>query len=104
ADSPASDDASAHAGEQDREIFRRRLHAQTRRGPYVDLLGSFMVGDGLRFNNPYRLANELGSNGDSLSSTAPYVDVAVAATIGNPNGLQHGIRFAWSVSTSGVPQ
>jgi hypothetical protein len=92
------------ADERDRDVFRRRLIAATRRHRYFDLFATVMVGDGLRLNNPYRLAHELGSNAESVSSTQPYLDVAVAATTGPPNGLQHGLRLGWSLSTSGVPQ
>jgi hypothetical protein len=70
----------------------------------LNLFGSAMFGDGLRFNNPYRLPHDLGERGASVSTTAPYVDLAVAATTGKPDGLQHGARVAWSVSLSGVPQ
>jgi hypothetical protein len=90
--------------EKDRDAYRRRLQTLTRRGAYFDLFGTMMFGDGLRFNNPYRLSHELGDNGESLSSTAPYLDLAVGATVGNPNGLQHGARLGWSVSLIGVPQ
>ena len=76
----------------------------TRRGPYFDLFGTVMFGDGLRFNNPYRLSHELGSDAESVSATAPYLDLAMAATTGKPDGLQHGVRLGWSLSTGGVPQ
>src|SRR5262249_24074325 len=75
-----------------------------RRGVYVNLLGTAMLGDGLRFNNPYRLSHVLGSNGESLSTTAPYSDLALGVTFGDPDGLQHGARLAWSAALSGVPQ
>src|SRR5262249_43056866 len=90
--------------EKDRDAYRRRLEALTRRRSYFDLFGTVMFGDGLRFNNPYRLPHELGDGGASLSSTAPYLDLAGGATTGNPNGLQHGARLGWSVSVTGVPQ
>jgi len=90
--------------ERDREKFRRKLRVATETGPYFDLLGTAMVGSGLRFNNPYRLSHELGSGGESLSSTAPYLDLAFLATTGNPDGLQHGARLGWTVSLSGVPE
>jgi hypothetical protein len=82
----------------------RKLLEATHRPPYLRLFGTAMAGDGLRFNNPYRLRRELGANGESLSTTAPYVDFAVAATGGDPDGLQHGILMAWSVALTGVPQ
>jgi hypothetical protein len=90
--------------EKDRDAYKRKLLELTRPGPYYDLIGTVMVGDGLRFNNPYRLSHELGSTGESLSSTAPYLDLGVGATLGAPNALQHGARLGWSVSMTGVPQ
>jgi hypothetical protein len=90
--------------ERDRGKFRRRLHAATEVGSYFDLLGTAMVGTGLRFNNPYRLSNELGTGGETLSSTAPYLELAFVVTTGNPDGLQHGARLSWTVSFTGVPQ
>ena len=47
---------------------------------YVQLFLTSFFGDGLRFNNPYRLATPLGDNAESLSRTAPYVDIGLAAT------------------------
>jgi hypothetical protein len=58
----------------------------------------------LRFNNPYRLSHELGRRGESLSSTAPYLDLAIGATTGRPGRIEHGARFGWSMALSGVPQ
>jgi len=63
-----------------------------------------MAGDGLRFNNPYRLSHELGSTGESVSRTASYFDLAFLVTTGNPQGLQHGARLGWTVSLTGVPE
>jgi hypothetical protein len=92
------------AEESDRATYRRRLHALTTAGPYLDMFGTVMFGDGLRFNNPYRLAHELGKTGESLSTTAAYADLAFAVTTGEPNGLQHGARLSWSFALEGVPQ
>jgi hypothetical protein len=101
---PAAEANAPLGEEKDRDVYRKKLLELTRPGPYYDLVGSVMFGDGIRFNNPYRLSHELGSTGESLSSTAPYLEVAVGATLGRPNALQHGARLAWTVSTSGVPQ
>jgi hypothetical protein len=95
---------SAPAEGSDREASRSALHDLTRRGRYFDLFGTVMFGNGLRFDNPYRLSHQLGNSGESLSQTAPYVDLAVAATTGQPDGLQHGARLGWSLSVTGVPQ
>jgi hypothetical protein len=95
---------SVAAEEQSRDAYRKRLLAITRPGPHYDLFGTAMLGDGLRFNNPYRLSHELGSSGESLSATAPYLDLAIGATVGKVRGIEHGARLGWSVSVSGVPQ
>ena len=100
AETPEGTGAPPLVEERDRDGSRTKLSALTKPGPYFDLLGTVMFGDGLRFNNPYRLSHELGDTGESLSSTAPYVDFAIAATTGNPSGLQHGARIGWSESCS----
>jgi len=71
---------------------------------YMQLFVTSYFGDGLRFNNPYRLATPLGSDAESVSRTAPYVDIGLAATFGNPLGLQHGATLRTSVAASGVGQ
>jgi len=86
------------------EMSRQRLRRLTEPGGYLAVFSTVMVGDGLRFNNPYRLAHELGEGGESLSLTAPYIDVAVVVATGRPAGLVHGGRISWSVAMSGVPQ
>lgn len=74
------------------------------RGLYVHLLGTSLVGTGLRFNNPYRLATPLGASGESLSRTALYVDEGVAALFGDPWGLEHGVALRASFAIEGVAQ
>lgn len=86
------------------EEARQALRRLTEPGGYLDVFTTFMVGEGLRFNNPYRLAHELGDGGESLSLTAPYADLAIAVTTGSPAGLVHGGRLSWSIAMSGVPQ
>jgi hypothetical protein len=71
---------------------------------YAQFFATTFFGDGLRFNNPYRLATPLGSSAESVSRTATYLDVGVAATFGDPLGLQHGGALRFSVATEGVPQ
>lgn len=71
---------------------------------YAQLFATAMVGTGLRFNNPYRLATPLGDDAESVSRTATYVDVGLAATLGNPLGLQHGLALRTSVAVEGVGQ
>lgn len=71
---------------------------------YVQLLATTFFGEGLRFNNPYRLATPIGSDAESLSLTAPYVDIGLAATFGNPLGLQHGGAIRATAALQGVGQ
>lgn len=71
---------------------------------YVQLFFTSFFGDGLRFNNPYRLATPLGDDAESLSTTAPYVDIGIAVTLGHPLGIQHGAALRTSVAARGVGQ
>lgn len=71
---------------------------------YGQLFATAYVGDGLRFNNPYRLATPLGSNAESLSRTASYVDVGLALTLGDPLGLQQGGALRLSSAMEGISQ
>jgi hypothetical protein len=72
---------------------------------YVQLMATTFVGDGLRFNNPFRLATPLGSSAESVSRTAAYTDLGVAATFGNPLGLlEHGLALRGTLAVEGVGQ
>jgi hypothetical protein len=71
---------------------------------YAQILATAFVGEGVRFNNPYRLATPLGNDAESLSRTAPYVELGLAMTFGNPLGLQHGGALRTSIATQGVGQ
>ena len=71
---------------------------------YVQLFATAFVGDGLRFNDPYRLATPLGSSAEGVSRTAAFVDVGLSATLGNPLGLQHGVALRTSIAADGVGQ
>jgi hypothetical protein len=66
------------------------------------MFATSFVGDGLRFNNPYRLATPLGDDAESIARTAAYVDLGVAVTLGDPRGLQHGLAARTSVALEGV--
>jgi len=71
---------------------------------YAQIFLTAMGGTGLRFNNPYRLPTPLGSDAESVSRTAAYVDIGLAATFGSPLGLQHGGAIRTSVAVHGVGQ
>jgi hypothetical protein len=76
----------------------------TTRGGWVDLTATSFVGDGLRFNNPFRLSTVLGSNAESLSRTAAYVDLGGAMFLGDPTSIAHGLAVRMSIALEGVPQ
>ncbi len=78
--------------------------AQETKTGYVQLFATAFVGDGLRFNNPYRLATPLGSSAESVSRTAAYTDVGLGATLGSPTWLQHGLALRMSFALEGVRQ
>jgi hypothetical protein len=71
---------------------------------YLQLFATSLVGDGLRFNNPYRLATPLGSSGQTISRTNAYVDLGLGATLGNPLGLQHGLALRMSLAVQGIAE
>ena len=66
--------------------------------------GSLALGDGLRFNNPYRLSTPLGKTPESLSRTAAYYDLGLGVVRGPPDGLAHGAVLHLSVAAQGIPQ
>jgi hypothetical protein len=78
--------------------------ASVHHGPPVDVFATAFVGDGLRFNNPYRLSTVLGSDARSLSRTAPYADLGVALALGDQSHAAHGVSLRASIALAGVPQ
>jgi hypothetical protein len=66
--------------------------------------GSLALGDGLRFNNPYRLSTPLGKTPESLSLTAAYYDLGLGVVRGPPDGLGHGAVLHLSIAAQGIPQ
>jgi hypothetical protein len=71
---------------------------------YAHLVGTLELGKGLRFNNPYRLATQLGATAESVSLTSTYLDLGGAVTFGPPDGLQHGVALHLSFALAGVAQ
>ena len=65
-------------------------------------MGAIELGQGFRFNNPSRLATELGSGPESVSLIAPYADLGLSFSYGSPDGLQHGASVHVSASMTGV--
>jgi hypothetical protein len=71
---------------------------------YVNLVATSFLGDGLRFNNPYRLATVLGSDAQSVSRTATYLDFGATMLFGDPLGFQQGGTLRMTTSIEGVSQ
>lgn len=78
--------------------------APVRKPVLVDVLATGFVGDGLRFDNPYRLATVLGSSAQSLSRTAGYADVGGAVVVGDPTRAANGVALRVSIALEGVSQ
>jgi len=74
------------------------------RGTYLHLYGAAGIGRGLRLNNPYRLQTELGDGAESLSLTAPYLDLSLGILFGAPAHLQHGAALHASFALEGIRQ
>jgi hypothetical protein len=75
-----------------------------RKPGWADVYATAFVGDGLRFDNPYRLSTVLGSQAQSLSRTAAYADVGVALSFGDPAAIAHGLAIRVSTALEGVSQ
>jgi hypothetical protein len=73
-------------------------------GSYVHTFSVLGYGRGLRLNNPYRLATPLGKDERSLSLSASYLDLGLGATLGDPNGLQHGLMLRCALALAGIAQ
>ncbi|MBK8257310.1 MAG: hypothetical protein IPK82_32130 [Polyangiaceae bacterium] len=73
-------------------------------GPTYHLAATLFFGDGLRFNNPYRLKSQLGESAKTVSVTAPYVDFGIALAVGNAFGLKHGAALNLTTSLAGVSE
>jgi hypothetical protein len=99
----AADDEGGHARDAD-DNGGEGWAPQGKKAGWLDVSATAFGGDGLRFNNPYRLATILGSNAQSLSRTAAYVDVGGAISIGDPATLAHGLALRASIAVEGVPQ
>jgi len=61
-------------------------------------------GGSLRFNNPYRLRQQLGDTAESISVPPPYFNARIGATIRGAGKLSHGAELDASFGLAGVPQ
>jgi hypothetical protein len=71
--------------------------------PY-HLFGGMGIGRGLRFNNPYRLETELGSDAKSVSLSATYWDLNVGAVAELSGIVSHGATLHASFALDGITQ
>ena len=104
-DSSAEPRAAAAAAEASPSTNAEALRAIERPSTrYAHFLGSLEGGTGLRFNNPYRLATQLGASARSVSLTSSYLDLGFAAAFGKADGVQHGAALHLSFALTGVGQ
>jgi hypothetical protein len=75
-----------------------------RKAGWADVSATVFLGDGLRFNNPYRLATVLGSQAQSLSRTAAYADFGAAVLFGDPAWIAQGLAVRVSTALEGISQ
>jgi hypothetical protein len=68
------------------------------------LLAALSVGKGLRFNNPYRLATPLGDTAESVSLSATYLDLGLAALLPAVPLVEHGIALDVLLALDGIGQ
>jgi hypothetical protein len=77
---------------------------QTTRAAYLHWFGALALGRGLRLNNPYRLQEQLGDRGESLSLSATYLDASLGATWGGFTEFRYGFVVHFSEALQGVAQ
>jgi hypothetical protein len=99
---PAEGSGALEGGGETLAAAYRRLSQPP--GGAARLVGTVAFGEGLRFNNPYRLQNQLGDTPESLSLTSGYLDLGAAVAFGPADGLQHGGALHLSIALSGVSQ
>jgi hypothetical protein len=92
---------SERATEADLAMYRK-LNLEG--GNYARVFVTAGGGKGIRFNNPYRLSEQLGDTSESLSATSAYFDLSLNAAFGEPNSLQHGGALHFAIGLQGVAQ
>jgi hypothetical protein len=98
---------AARAGESpdpQREPHPAAVETKLPVGSTTHVFGGLSAGRGLRFDNPYRLETELGSNAQSLSLSATYLDVHLGAAFGGAGSMFHGVVVHGSFAVGGIPQ
>ncbi len=97
-------DADKAEAKEARAFARLKKRLEAEPSPYARVFLTGATGFGLRFNNPYRLATQLGDDAGSLSIPAPYVDFSANVVLGPPNGAQHGASLHVGGTVAGVVQ
>lgn len=97
-------DSSADVEHAEPQSYERYHTPLASGADYWHSFASLSLGDGLRFNNPYRLSTELGKSSESLSLTAAYYDLGLGLVRGPPDGLAHGMVLHLSIAAQGIPQ
>lgn len=82
--------------------LQKRLEAPPT--PYARVFLTGATGFGLRFNNPYRLATQLGDDAGTVSIPGPYLDFSANVALGPPDGAQHGASLHAGGTLTGVAQ
>jgi len=103
-DAGAGDTEARKVAEDERRLLARLRALREAPGGSGHLVGSLGIGKGLRFNNPFRLATQLGEDAASASLTATYLDLGLAATYGAEGGLQHGAALHLGGALQGISQ
>jgi hypothetical protein len=101
---PVSAETAAPEPDEDPAFKRLRKRLEAEPSPYARVFLTGATGFGLRFNNPYRLATQLGDEASSVSIPGPYVDFAATVALGPPNGPQHGASLHVGSTVAGVLQ
>lgn len=68
------------------------------------LFGGIAFGRGIRFNNPYRLRTELGSDAESVSVTATYASLSAGGLVAAGKHWLHGASVDGSFALDGIAQ
>jgi len=96
--------SSAHAEGSSRPQSDREEEPAPKHGLPFTVHAAAFFGDGLRFNDPFRLATVLGSSAEEVSRTSSYVDLAASITLGDPRKFQPGFSLHVSLALEGVQQ
>ena len=101
AQTSADEDEDDVVSAADLEVYRK---LNRERGAYGRVFVTMGGGKGFRFNNPFRLRDQLGDSPESISATAGYFDMSLNASLGDPDGVQHGGAIHFSAAVEGVGQ